>query len=316
MRPRQPKKNPSHYLRNYCVRHVQAALSSIGQISRAPVAALITCAVIGIALALPMALFILLKNIEVVSQNFQQPTEMSVYLKQDVTTSQVAALVASLKKNPEITRVTTISPAQGLSELQHQAGIENVLADLQNNPIPWAIVIVPAKAFASPAALTELSHTIKQNPEVDTIQLDMLWVERLFTLVNLAKRAAYAMAVFLGIGVLLIVNNCIRSATQTNKKEIAVIKLIGGTNAFIRRPFLYAGTVYGLLGGIIAWQLVDLLLLWLNGPISHLAALYHSSFQLLRIGVNDTLLLLISSISLGLIGSWLAVDSFLRRSRV
>jgi cell division transport system permease protein len=315
MRPRQPNKNPSHYLKNYFLRHVQAALSSIGQFSRSPLSALMTCVIIGIALALPTALFLLLKNVTVLNQNFVQTTQMTVYLKQNVNEAQAITLARTLKKNPAFSKITLISPQQGLSELQQQAGINNILADLQNNPIPWAIVVVPNQSVNSPTALTDLNHAIKQNPEVDTVQLDMLWVERLFTLLTIANRATYALAIFLGIAVLLIVNNCIRSATSANKKEINVIKLIGGSDSFIRRPFLYAGGIYGLLGGIMAWLLVDCLLLWLNSPVNQLASLYHSSFHLLGISILDTFLLLISSIALSLLGSWLAVTRFLRRSR-
>jgi cell division transport system permease protein len=315
MRQRQHKTS-SRSFKNYMTRHAQAAFNSIGQLSRAPLAALVTCLVIGIALALPMALFVLLKNMEVLNQNFQQSTQMTLYLKQDATDAQAKTLAAALKKNPDIKNVTLISPAQGLQELQEQAGVTNVMSDLQNNPIPWAIVIVPAQSFPSAEALTELSNTLKLQPGVDSVQMDALWVERLFTLTTLAHRIVYALTLFLGIGVLLIINNCIRSATQSNKKEIGVIKLIGGTDSFIRRPFLYAGMIYGLLGGIIAWLLVDILLLWLGAPVSRLAALYHSQFNLAGISLFDTFLLLISSIALGLGGSWLAVTRFLRSSRI
>lgn len=315
MRQRQHNKS-SLPTENYFSRHLQAATNSIGQLSRSPFTALMTCLVIGIALALPMALFVLLKSMDALNQNFQQSTQITLYLKADVNESQVSNLVNTLKNNPDIRTVNAISPTQGLEELQQQAGVDNVLADLQSNPIPWAIVIVPTKSFQSSDALTNLSNTLKQNPEVDSVQMDALWVERLFTLMTLAHRGIYALTLFLGIGVLLIVNNCIRSATQNNKKEIDVIKLIGGTNSFIRRPFLYAGMIYGLLGGIIAWQLVDLLLLWLRQPVGHLAALYHSQFALSEIGLLDTFLLLICSIILGLAGSWLAVTRFLRTSRL
>lgn len=313
---RQQQHKSWHALTSYTTRHLQAALNSIGQLSRAPFTSLVTCLVIGIALALPMALFVLLKNMETLSHNFQQSTQMTLYLKQDVKESQADSLVSNLKKNPEILSVTAISPQKGLQELQQQAGIDNVLSDLQNNPIPWAIVIVPAKSFQSSDKLADLSQALKQNPEVDSVQMDALWVERLFTLMTLAHRGIYALTLFLGIGVMLIVNNCIRSAIQNNKKEIDVIKLIGGTHSFIRRPFLYAGMIYGLLGGIIAWQLVDLMLVWLGQPVSHLANLYHSQFSLAGISFADTLLLLVSSIALGLLGSWLTVTRFLRTSRV
>jgi cell division transport system permease protein len=305
-------KNSSRFIKNYGLRHLQAATNSIGQISRAPLSALMTCVVIGIALALPAALFVLLKNVEVLSQQFRSTTEITLYLKPTLTEAQVTTLVATLKNNPDIAAVTPISPAAGLKELQQQAGQENLTANLQTNPLPWAITVVPAASFQTPTALSELSHTLKQNPAVDAMQMDVLWVQRLFSFMSLAHRILYGLAVFLGIGVLLIVNNCIRSATQVNKKEIDVIKLIGGTHAYIRRPFLYVGVVYGLLGGIMAWQLVDLMLWWLAAPVAHLADLYQSQFHLLNITLSDTFILLFSSIALGLAGSWLAVTRFLK----
>jgi cell division transport system permease protein len=205
-----------------------------------------------------------------------------------------------------------ISPEQGLKELQEQAGIANPLSDLSGNPLPWAIVVLPATTLKTPAELTALGNNLKMNPEVDTVQLDVLWAQRLFALVTLAHRFVYALSIFLGLGVLLIVNNCIRSATQHNKKEIDVIKLIGGTNAFIRRPFLYTGMIYGLLGGIIAWQSVDLLLIWMKTPSSQLAQLYHSQFQLAEINLRETLSLLGLSIVLGFTGALVAVTRHLR----
>jgi cell division transport system permease protein len=315
MQQKRPK-NSFRFFKNYGMRHMQAAVNSIGQISRAPFTALTTCLVIGIALALPAALFVLLKNVEALSLQMKSNTEITVYLKQNITDAQAGSFTETLKKNADISGVTAISPTEGLKELAHENDQENLLADLQNNPLPWALVVTPAATLQTPDALNELSNTLKLNSEVDAVQMDSLWVQRLFTLMTLAHRMLYALALFLGIGVLLIVNNCISSATQTNKKEIEVIKLIGGTNAFIRRPFLYVGIVYGLLGGIIAWQLVDILLVWLKQPVGELAALYHSQFQLMDIGLSSTLLLLISGIGLGWLGSWVAVTRFLRTSRV
>jgi cell division transport system permease protein len=311
-----PHKNSLQFLKNYFVRHLQAATNSIGQISRAPMSALMTCVVIGIALALPAALFVLLKNMEVLGQQFNNTAEITLYLKQSTTEPQVSALVSALKNNSDINQVTAISPSAGLTELQQQVGQENLGANLQTNPLPWAIVVVPKTNFQTPEMLSELNHSLRQIPDVESVQMDVLWVQRLFSFMSLAHRILYALATFLAIGVLLIVNNCIRSATQVNKKEIDVIKLIGGTHAFIRRPFLYVGVVYGLLGGIVAWQLVDLLLWWLKAPVAHVAELYHSQFHLLNITLSDTFILLFSSITLGLAGSWLAVTRFLKSPSV
>jgi cell division transport system permease protein len=319
MRQSQPKnltkKKRSGFLRNYFIRHIQAGLNSLGQLSRTPVSTLLTCAIIGIALALPTALFVLLKNVEVLSHSFQQTTQLTLYLKPDTTESQATALATSLQKNSAIHEVRLISPAQGLHELQQQADVNNVLEDLPNNPLPWAITILPTPPNHSPEALTHLRQELSQLPDVDTVQFDTDWVQRLFALITLAHRAIYALSLFLGLGVLLIVNNCIRAATEHNQKEINVIKLIGGTDAFIRRPFLYTGIIYGLLGAILAWQLVDLLLLWIKEPTHHVATLYHSQFQLLGISLSDTFMLLISSIMLGLVGAWFAVSRHLRATK-
>jgi cell division transport system permease protein len=310
--PQRQHKNFLRSVKNYLVRHFQAAVSSIGQLSRAPFAALMTCAVIGIALALPTALFVLLKNVEVLSQQFKQNTQITLYLKLNTSDAQVNSLVERLKNNSDILNVSSVSPAAGLHEIEQQTGQENLLTALQTNPIPWSILVTPALVLHTPQALNDLAQALKMIPEVDSAQLDQLWVQRLFTLMTLAHRVLYALALFLGIGVLLIINNCIRSATLNNRKEIDVIKLIGGTHAFIRRPFLYVGVIYGLLGGIIAWQLVDLLLLWLRGPVTSLAVLYHSQFHLLEISFFNTFSLLFSSLALGLLGSWLAVTRFLK----
>lgn len=295
--------------KNYCARHGQAGLNSLGQLSRTPLTTFITCIVIGIALALPMGLFVLLKNVENISQNFQQSTQITVYLKPDTTKETALTFLRGLNHNPDISEARAISPEQGLQELQ-ESDATSALGDFKDNPIPWSIVILPANH--TPADLEQLGQRLKQLPEVETVQLDTLWVQRLFALIDLAHRVIYGLGIFLAIGVLLIINNCIRSAAQNNRKEIEVIKLIGGTNAFIRRPFLYAGMIYGLLGGILAWQLVDLLLIWIKGPASQLTALYHSQFQLLGIGLDDTFYLLIISLLLGLIGAWLAVARHLR----
>jgi cell division transport system permease protein len=311
MRKGQQKKS-QHLLSNYLIRHVQAALNSVGQLSRAPFNTVMTCVVIGIAMALPLALFVLLKNVDVISHNFQQSNQLTLYLKPEISTAQVNDLLLILKKNPSINQVTAISPEQGLKELQLQAGIANPLSDLTGNPLPWAIVVLPDTSLKSPAQLTALGNNLKQNAEVDTVQLDVLWAQRLFALVALGHRFVYALSIFLCLGVLLIVNNCIRSATQNNKKEIDVIKLIGGTHAFIRRPFLYTGMIYGLLGGIIAWQSVDILLLWMKTPSSQLAELYHSQFQLAQINLRETLSLLGASLVLGFTGALIAVTRHLR----
>ncbi len=162
--------------------------------------------------------------------------------------------------------------------------------------------------------LESLAEEFRHLPEIESVQLDQQWVKRLSSLMSVAEHLAYAMTLFLSIAVFLIITNAIRAATQQNHKEIQLIQLIGGTPAFIRRPFLYAGILYGLLGSIIAWQLVDCLLIWLDKPFMQLTSLYDSHFQLRGIGIENTFILLSSSMLLGLSASWLAVSQHLKKN--
>jgi len=299
---------------NYLTRHMQSGVYSLGKLSRSPWSSLMTCLIIGIALALPAVLFVALKNTELMNSSFKKTLEMTLYLKQDTTQSQVSALLTQLKNQSDIKNVRAISPSDGLKELQQQAGFDSALEKLQNNPLPWALVIQPDSEMNTPAQFEKLKLQLEQLSAVDSVQLDILWVKRLASFMTLAHRVLYALAIFLSIAVLLIVNNTIRSATEQHHKEIEVIKLIGGTYAFIRRPFLYAGMMHGLFGGIIAWILVVILASALKGPSQHLAELYGSQFTLIGMGFTNLLILLGGSIGLGLIGSWLAVTKYLHQS--
>lgn len=293
---------------NYFMRHCQAAISSLGQFSRVPLASFMTCLILGIALALPTALFVALKNFENLGASLQNTMQVLLYLKPSMKEADVNKFVRTLQTNQDISHLKIISPDQGLKELQKQSGFQGALFSLADNPLPWTIVILPDSANK----LESLVASLQALPQVESIQFDKLWVQRLASLASLAHRIIYALTLFLGLAVFLIINNAIRSATQQNHREIKLIKLIGGTYAFIRRPFLYAGMVYGLLGGIVAWQLVDILLLTLKGPIYHLANLYGGQFQLLGIGLYNTLILLASSVLLGLLASWSAVNRHLK----
>jgi len=296
---------------SYLTRHMQSGLYSLGKLSRSPWSSFMTCLIIGIALALPAVLFVALKNAEFLNNNFKQTLEMTLYLKQDTTPAEIQSLLKTLKNQSEIKQARAISPNEGLKELQKQAGFDAALENLESNPLPWAIVIQPNQDINRPAQFEKLTQHLQQLPQVDNVQLDILWVKRLASFMTLAHRTFYALAIFLSIAVLLIVNNTIHSATEQHHKEIEIIKLIGGTDAFIRRPFLYVGMMYGLLGSIIAWLLVIVMTFALKGPSQHLAELYGSQFSPIGMSFSNLLILLGGSIGLGFIGSWFAVTKYL-----
>ncbi|HSW70105.1 MAG TPA: permease-like cell division protein FtsX [Gammaproteobacteria bacterium] len=300
---------------NYLTRHIQSGLYSLGKLFRSPFSSLMTCLIIGIALALPALLFVALKNAEAMSGSIKQTLAMTIYLKQDTSSSQVYELLQTLKSQKEIKNARAISPADGLKELQKQAGLDSALEKLTDNPLPWVILVEPNTKLEQPVEFETLSHSLEKLPQVDNIQLDILWVKRLASFMSLAHRILFALAIFLSIAVLLIVNSMIRSATEQHHKEIEIIKLIGGTYAFIRRPFLYAGMAYGLFGGLLAWLLVTLLVLALKSPAEALSELYGNQFSLAGMGLSNFLVLLSGSIGLGLAGSWLAVTKYLHEAQ-
>jgi cell division transport system permease protein len=148
---------------------------------------------------------------------------------------------------------------------------------------------------------------LQQLPEVELAQMDLQWVQRLYSLLAVGQRVTLALALLLGLGVLLVTGNTIRLAIENRRDEILVIKLVGGTDAYVRRPFLYTGLWYGLGGSIVAGLLLSLVMLWLDGPVGLLAALYQSRFELHGLGFAGTLMLALAGALLGLAGAWLAV---------
>ncbi len=296
----------------YIIRHIQACLQSLGQFMRHPLAGLMTLVVIGIALALPTGLFVLLDNVQNVSDGWTETTQVSLYLKMDVSQNQAEDLMNQLRNQPDIAAVHYISPAQGLKQFEKNADFGKMLGDLPSNPLPGVILVMPAVNVATPEAVTNLVNTLQRLPEVDTAKLDMEWVKRLFALINFGKRLVYALACLFGLGVLLIIGNTIHLTTQRHKQEIEIYKLVGATDGFVRRPFLYTGILYGLLGAIIAWFFVSGLLWLLQAPSTRLASLYNSNFHVQGLSGSGIITLLIVGVLLGLGGSWMAVRKHLR----
>ncbi len=297
----------SNWLQGLFNRHHHASKLSFLHFLKSPLANFLTLMVIALALALPTGLIVMLQNAQTVSENWDVGSRISLFLNTNVTPEQAKALMGKLRVNSKIAYVNYISPEQGLKEFQQRSGFSDIMAQLNKNPLPGVIEIEPVKNLQSTDDINQLVTQLKQFPEVNTVQMDMAWVKRLFGIMNLAKHAIYALGMLLALAVLLIIGNTIRLIIQNRAEEIEVIKLVGGTDRFIRRPFLYTGVIYGFLGGLISWVLVDLFLLSLRGPVHHLAQLYASHFQLDGLSWGAVITLLILSTILGLVGSFIAV---------
>jgi len=299
-------------VRSYFIRHFQVFFYSLGQLSRSPFSTLMTAMVIGIALALPTGLHVLLNNAQQLSGGWESTAQISVFLKKSVRAEQAQKLQSDIQNWPDVVSVDYISREQALKEFQMLSGFGDALKALNSNPLPSVLVIKPRLNQNSELTTQNLLNKLRILRQTDKAQLDMQWIRRLYAIMDIVERGVLILGALLGLAVLLVVGNTIRLAIQNRKKEIVVMKLIGGTDAFIRRPFLYTGFWYGLFGGVIAWLLVSFTLLSISEPIEKLTMLYQSQFELNTLSILTTFFLFIASILLGLAGSWLAVGRHLR----
>jgi cell division transport system permease protein len=302
---------PKVNITNYLLRHVQVMLFSLGQLWRQPISSLMTIVVIGIALALPAGLYVLLHNVEQVSDQWDDATQISLFLQQDVFPDQAQTLNKKLKKWPTIADTSYQSSSQSLEEFRRLSGLGSLLDDLPTNPLPAIIIVHPNENNLREDAIGSLLSRLEALPEVEQAQLDMEWLQRLRSLNKTAQRGISILGILLSLSVLLIIGNTIRLAILNRQSEIRVIKLVGGTDAFIRRPFLYTGFWYGLLGGIMAWLTLLFSLSLLNSPVNELAKLYGSQFTLSWLSGSLFLTLPMTGLVLGVLGAALAVGRHL-----
>jgi cell division transport system permease protein len=296
----------------WLMRHLQVALASLGRLVRTPLSTLMTTLVIGIALALPSGLYLLLNNAKTLSGNWDGAASISLFMTQDTSDQQAKQIAEKLRKDPSILTVQLISRTEALEEFRQLSGFADVLDSIKDNPLPSLLIVEPKLEHAEPIPAEALLARLRKIKEVEFAQLDLEWVRRFHAITEIAQRGVMILASLLGLSV-LIVGNTILLEIQNRHAEIEITKLIGGTNAFIRRPFLYNGAWYGLFGGISAWLMVAVSLLLLDNPVAQLAGLYHSGFELRGIDFGTLITLLGGSTLLGLTGSWIAVGRHLNQ---
>ncbi|TQV89233.1 permease-like cell division protein FtsX [Aliikangiella coralliicola] len=278
-----------------------------------PISNFMTVLVIAIALALPAGLQILLENGKSLSENWDGASRISLYLKSDLSQSKLLELADKVSQEPGVANVNIITQQQALDDFKQHSGFAEAIEQLDSNPLPPVLVVQPAVSHASPEASEIMLSQFKTYREVELAQLDLDWVRKLYAMLQLAEKAASALGVALALAVLLIVGNTIRLSVQNRREEIEVVKLVGATDAFIRRPFLYTGFWYGLLSGVTCWLILTISLLWLQDPVANLAGLYQSQFRISGLGWLQSFQLISASCVLGLLGSWLSVGRHIRQ---
>jgi cell division transport system permease protein len=295
---------------NWVLRHLQVALGSLGCLLRRPLGSLMTVWVLGIALALPAGLLVLLANLQQLASRWDGPATVSLFLRQEVTEAGAAALARAIGAR-EAATVTLVTRDAALAELRAHGGFGAALDALDSNPLPIVLLVRPPAGGGS-AGAAALTERLRQLPEVEWALLDLKWVQRLQGIAAFARRGTYLIAGLLGLAVLLIVGNTIRLEIQGRHEEIAIAKLVGATDACVRRPFLYQGWWLGLFGGCTAWLLVAAAVIALDAPAARLAALYQSGFRLLGPTSLESAGLLAAGALTGWLGAWVAVGRHLR----
>jgi cell division transport system permease protein len=289
--------------------HQRVSLSTLAELLGNPFTSLMTWLVIGIALGLPLILYVVLQNVSSISGDWGGKPRVVLYLTQEVTLEGGQALAMEIEQRDDIEETVFVSSARALQEFQRRSGFGDVLSTLDRNPLPHVIEVVPVNP--DPFVLGKLVSAWEVNMLVENVSVDLQWLERLFALLVFAERLVTALAIVLGLGVMLIMGNTIRLAIESRRQEIEVIKLVGGTDAFVRRPFLYLGFWYGLGGAVMAFFLLQTSLYFLSTPVEMLAQSYRDDFALQGPGFLGNLLLLASGSILGIIGSVLAVSRHL-----
>ena len=290
--------------------HWRAFTFSMGKLSRTPSSSLLTALVIGITLALPAALHLLVANMDALSFSWERTVQASLFLDEDMSVEDGKALTQRLSERAEIESAEYISRDQALKEFQELSGFGDALGMLEDNPLPAVIAVQPS-ADASNVQIEELLTELKNTEGVESARIDQSWLERLNAIITIVQYIVQALAVLLALAVMVTVGNTIRLDIENRKAEIEVMKLLGATNAFVRRPFLYTGVWYGLCGGAVAWLLIQVVLWALTGPVRYLAGLYQSNFSLTGLGFDATISLFILGIFLGWFGSWWTVTRHL-----
>jgi cell division transport system permease protein len=307
----QRQQKPSGKARAWLALHRDCALDAMRRLRAQPFSSLMTLAVVAIALLLPSLLYVTGKNLAQFSDSLSGANQINAYLNSDLEESSARQLLQDIEQHPLVSRAEYISPEQAAADFALWSGLGDVVSSLNDNPLPASVLITPVDTRFETAA--QIRDAFVGRAELALIQLDQEWLQRLETFLALAQRGVVALIVILALAVLFITGNSIRTIIASREVEIRVMNLIGATNSFIARPFLYTGLWLGLLGGLLAWLMLGGMLLLFRAPASNLLAFYGSQYQLYGLDLQATLVLLGGSALLGWLGARLSVSRHLTR---
>ncbi|QNP39605.1 permease-like cell division protein FtsX [Lysobacter solisilvae (ex Woo and Kim 2020)] len=293
--------------------HVYSLVASLGRMLRKPWATALTVGVMAVALALPLGLWVALQNVERFAGNVQQSRQVSLFLKTAVASERARALADELQARADVAAVELRTPEQGLDELRRR-GLGDSVAALEGNPLPSLLIVTP-KADGDGDAEAALVQALQQLPEADVVQHDAGWRDRLAQWLRFGMRLAWVLAALLGFGALLVVGNTVRLDIQSRRDEIGVLQLLGASDGFIRRPFLYLGACYGVIAGALALAVLTVADLALRAPLAELARSYGSGFALHGFDLPQAIATVLGAGVLGWLGAGFVTGHYLRQTR-
>jgi cell division transport system permease protein len=297
----------------WVTRHLQSMFAALGRLLRRPLSTLLTTLVIAVALALPAGLWLVVKNARAATGDLATAVQVTAYMKVGTPIARADQLARQLRERPEVASVRVIPAEQALKEFREYSGFGSALDALTDNPLPHALVVQPRVEQRDGGTIEALRAFLTAAPDVDIVQADAEWARRLAALLDVLRTLFLAAAGLLAVGVLAVIGNTIRLEIGARREEIEVTKLVGGSDAFVRRPFLYAGLFQGLFGGLLSLGLVALVIAAVEAPIARLTALYGGRFRLGGLSLEEAGIVLLVGASLGLIGAWIGAARHLSR---
>ena len=291
--------------------HAHAFFFSLGQYIKNPINNILTTFVIGISLAFPAGFYVFLNNVQIISANWDKTIEINLFLDTTINEQQANDLANRILKRDDVAQTILIKKDEALTEYKKLSGFSDVLNVLNQNPFPNVILVKPVFKDIDENKTKKLIADLEIIPEIDNLQYDNTWIKRLIHIIKIVKLLTFILSALLAIAVLLVIGNTIRLSIYNYRDEIEITKLFGGTDSFIQRPFLYSGVWYGIFGSIIAWFLIAVSIQILSEPIKNLSTLYASDFNLVGLGIINTLRLFGVGVLLGLFGSWISVKRHL-----
>lgn len=287
--------------------HAHALFSSLGRLVASRFSSVMTIVVLAIAISLASGFYILVANLQQLAGNLEASNQISLFLKDEISEARATKFANSIRQNPDIQDVKLITKEQALAEFQSYSGFGEAIKALEKNPLPVVIQVLPKNSLENEQTLRTLLDDFSRSAEVDFAQMDMQWVKRLQSIMEVVRRGVILLSLLLGAGVLFITANTIRLELYNRRNEVVIAKLVGATNGFIHRPFLYSGFWIGFFSGVTAWFIVTTIMLILKQPVETLSRLYDGAFHVLFLGFTETLALLFISSVLGVVGSWIVL---------